>query len=221
MEQAKVNARLMGLLVDVVTIVLIFVLIYYVCYAIYGHTVFVKDTAMYYEALVLFSWLSALLFAAEYPVRRLTSFRQDLFIVLRVNALGLLIFGAASFILKAHSLSRLFVALYLVSIVLCMSLNRITARWMLATLRGSGWDSRTRLIVGGGSLANTYLSRIEEYPGTGIRVLGFVGTGTREQQLAAPYLGDISNFRDVLRTTPCRRCCYCSSYHGSCCSTGG
>jgi exopolysaccharide biosynthesis polyprenyl glycosylphosphotransferase len=201
-ESARANARLVGLLVDVVTLVLVFVVIYYVCYAIYGHTVFVKDTPMYYEALVLLSWLSALLFAAEYPVRRLTSFHQDLFIVLRVNALALLIFGAASFILKAHSLSRLFIALYLLSIVLCMSLNRIVVRWMLAMLRRSGWDSRTRIIVGDGSLANTYLSKIEEYQGTGIRILGFVGAGIGERQLAAPYLGDISNFRDILAQHP-------------------
>ncbi|SDW80626.1 Undecaprenyl-phosphate galactose phosphotransferase, WbaP/exopolysaccharide biosynthesis polyprenyl glycosylphosphotransferase [Alicyclobacillus hesperidum] len=194
----RTNARALGILTDVLTCILAFVIVYYLCWFIRGHPIFPRGTCLYFETIMLVSWFVSLVFTAEYPIRRITAYRDELKIVLRVNVISVLLFAFAMFALKVHGMSRLFVILDFAVTVVGMSINRIIIRLVLSELRKSGWDLRTRIIVGTRELAERYILAVEDAPGTGIRVLGFVGVDGNRHGPSAPYLGDVSSFREII-----------------------
>ncbi|WP_206831078.1 sugar transferase [Alicyclobacillus fructus] len=202
MGYIKSNAKLFGLLLDTLTLVAAFCLQYYVCWSIRGRPPFPFGSSPSYEVVILISWLVPLLVFGDYPVRRLTDYRDDVKVILRVNTVAVLFVSLLSFALKMHSLSRLFVGMYLLTVVVGMSLNRLGVRWVLYELRRAGWDQKTRVIIGEGPMVMQYLDALERSPGQGIRVIGFVGSGRGEPPAGLPYFGDVGAIREILAAHP-------------------
>ncbi len=153
------------------------------------------------DVLCLLAWISALIMSAEYQSKRRSGFRDDLWVVLRTNALGCLLFGAMAYVLKVMDVSRLQIAVYGVLISLLMLISRSATRSSVYFLRASGIDTRSYLVVGDTEAAHRYLAQAEVYRRFGIRVIGYVAV--RRGVLDAAYLGTPAELDRILANHRC------------------
>ncbi|MCL6547709.1 MAG: sugar transferase [Alicyclobacillus sp.] len=150
------------------------------------------------EVLTVVSWSLAVLLFGEYPTRRQSHSWQDAWIVLRVNALGLLIFTSCLFLFKFGDLSRMFSALYFLVNIIVMASFRTVVRLWLSLRRRAGADLRRHLIVGFDGPGRRYFDSILRNPGLGIQVVGYVDD--LQWNTTLPHLGALSNLEQVLRS---------------------
>ena len=148
------RGRTLGYMVDVAVVFIGFVLTDRLL-MLFLHRPGISDPVMHLKTFLftVFSWLLSLLIVARYPSRRAGNTFEELAIAVRVNIVGLIIFGFLTFVLKAVAFSRLYMAAYVVVCTLLMVIMRYIIRSALYTARHSGRNYRTRVIVGAGPSA--------------------------------------------------------------------
>ena len=199
MEFASSNGRRLGIIVDFVTIMVSFFVTFFIETWLQSRVPFAPQGRTYFETYAFLTLTGTLsLLFVEYPIRRLTTWWHEVKIAFRLNVILILLFSAFSFILKLHSFSRMFIGTYFVVNILFMVANRGVIRSILGVRRKAGWDIKTRLIVGCGTMALLYLERVKQHPQMGIRVVGYLASSRETMPLA--YLGQFSDLREVLRT---------------------
>ncbi|MCL6454204.1 MAG: sugar transferase [Alicyclobacillus sp.] len=150
------------------------------------------------EVLTVVSWSLAVLLAGEYPTRRHTRSWQDAWIVLRVNALGWLIFTSCLFLFGFTDLSRKFSILYFFVNFVVMAVFRTAVRVYLSIRRKSGADLRRHLIVGFDGPGRRYYESILKNPGLGLQALGYVDD--RAWNTVLPRLGALADLPHILQS---------------------
>ncbi|QSO51189.1 sugar transferase [Alicyclobacillus curvatus] len=201
-ETLSINQRRVALLTDIIVVFFSFYLTFQGTKVVIRKPLFPAYHTMYYETLLytVISWVIALLLAGEYPVRRLTVFAKEIWVVLQVSSLGVFVFTSLSFLLKMQGFSRLFIASYCVVTTILMVLVRLGVRTGLGLVRRTGADIKTRLVVGIQDSSARYIRGVIDHPETGIRVTGFIGD--RLLTGPVPYLGEIEDFMSILRRHP-------------------
>lgn len=193
------NAKALGFLVDLLTVVIGFYATAFISTVLFGHTSIVNDSRMYFETQTLcwISWSVAIALFVEYPSRRQSGPVRDIEIVLTTNSFAILIFGMSMFVLKVVGISRLFVGIYLLAVIVLMLLSRSLIRLCLSLLRKFGWDAHTRIVVGTSTAARRYLEETEADKRLGIDVLGYVGA--EGDLLHHDCLGEYTAMNDILK----------------------
>ncbi|MCF8568349.1 sugar transferase [Alicyclobacillus tolerans] len=196
------NSRRAGLIVDVLSVFMSFYVTYFLSSEIKGQALIASGSRVYYATFlfVIASWGASLILSAEYPIRRLTNFYEELWIVIRSNVLGVLFFAILGFVLKYNHFSRLFIGSYFVDNIILMSIIRMAIRLFLGMVRNAGRNYRTRLIVGIGPQATSYLNGLENQRQHGLRVIGYLSSP--KSAFPAPYLGRVEDLPRILAEHP-------------------
>lgn len=192
------NAKTIGLFVDVVTVLGTFFVSLWLCNDIMAHPIMVVGSQQYFQTEVVgFTSLAiSLALFAEYPSRRNSGMLPELHVVLRTTTVALLLFTCMAFALKFVDISRLFMAIYFAALVVFMFLNRYLVRFALYLLRQSGWDTRTRIVVGSTENALRYLEEVAVDRRFGFRIIGYVANEGKE--IGIPQLGIIRDVKRIL-----------------------
>ncbi|WAH39908.1 sugar transferase [Alicyclobacillus fastidiosus] len=204
MEHLSRNAKTISFVVDLVTVIAVFFLTFSVAGAIAGHQISLLGSRRYMETEILCftSWSLALALLAEYPSRRTSGVLRDLEVVVKLNVLALLLFSCTSFVFKAVDVSRIFIGTYLCLAMVSMFLNRYIVRFVLYLLRQSGWDLRSRVLVGNSENVIRYLNEVASDRKLGLRVTGYIAC-EHNRSLPIPYLGPLEEIGEILsRYTP-------------------
>jgi len=107
-----------------------------------------------------------------YSPRRTFSLRQEAWLLGKVASCAVVLFTAASYLLKEVDISRLVLAIFwATSIALPLSCRALTPR-TLQRVRRKGAYLRRVLLVGSGDLAQQVIKTIHEYPEAGLNVMG-------------------------------------------------
>ena len=104
----------------------------------------------------------------------------------------------ASFLIQYGELSRLWVALFGLSMALAMMVERRIARRMFAKLRATGQISRRIVIVGTDSHAVGLMHTYERQAQLGYKVVGFVGDDDLGRRGGVEVLGPVSDIDRIL-----------------------
>ncbi|MCL6445063.1 MAG: sugar transferase [Alicyclobacillus sp.] len=202
MEYMTTRQRHLSLLIDVATVIISFYTTYWATELIRGTPLFPWYRSVFITTYLYISiaWILAIFIAVDYPIRRLVGYGREVWICIRANALGLLLFTGLAFVFKTNEISRMFLGSYLAVNTLSMLTTRAIVRAYLRILRRSGLDQRTRIIVGNGPSAQRYIDSVEAYPALGIRILGYVAD--HPTVVATPYLGTLDRLADVLQSHP-------------------
>ncbi|MCL6444408.1 MAG: sugar transferase [Alicyclobacillus sp.] len=176
MDALSSGNRRLGLLTDIFLSVASVHLTYGLTMVVRGHPVFRYGGDLYARVCLLcaLAWMLAVFIWGEYPSYRMTKFSFHLYVPLRICVLGLFLFSTFSFIFKVNGISRFFLGWYTVDTFALLVVCRALTTWVLYRMRRSGRDVRTRIVVGGGRRAEAYVKRIEQHPGLGIRVNGYL-----------------------------------------------
>ena len=119
------------------------------------------------------------------------------------HIVGTALFGAGSlvgvaFLVQNDDLSRRWVGLVFVGVVVALSVERQLARTMFLRMRRSGRMLRPILVVGTDDNAASLMQTVQQRPELGYWAVGFVATGTPETEVhGVPLVGDLNNVEDV------------------------
>lgn len=118
--------------------------------------------------------------------------------------LGLIILSLL-FVIKQIHISREFIVLFFLFVVLFISLERTALRVWLRHIRSRGYNAKHVLVVGGGELGRSYIDQIQSLPYLGYHAIGFLDDDPKKQETeykSVPVIGTLDALEDVLATHP-------------------
>jgi len=133
------------------------------------------------------------------PRRGLSRRGEESLQLLQVSALGTLMVAALTFFWRGIPISRLILLMFWAMSSVGLVAFRALMRAGLEEVRKRGLNRRSVLIVGTGALARAVYERFRDHPGTGLRVIGFLGpslAGLGDR--TPPRLGDFADLHAVV-----------------------
>ena len=101
------------------------------------------------------------------------------------------------FLLKENDLSRGFVFLFIFSIFVFLSIEKILVRIFLNSLRKRGRNLRNMLIIGAGEVGRSFYDLVLQNPHFGYRTIGFLDD-EQKPNLNGNYLGKLDDLDNIL-----------------------
>ena len=151
---------------------------------------------------VLPAWLFLFNARNMYAARRVTSFSDEFFAVVRVVFIGMLLVMSAAFFYRAFSYSRLVFAILGFSAVLTISLGRYIALKFEQAWYARGKDLKNVIIVGTNATARRVWSSIQSNASLGYRVIGYFSANGRGEMEGSEvdHLGSITSVPAYIET---------------------
>jgi exopolysaccharide biosynthesis polyprenyl glycosylphosphotransferase len=152
---------------------------------------------------ILLTWHIIFSLSGLYKSKRLTARRAEIMDVFKATALASALLALLAELFRITMISPRFLASFWFISSLLMGMSRFMLRPLLASLRSRGRNLRYMLVVGTNSRAIEFVRRIQENPGLGYRLLGFVDDdwqGTVEfNQTGFPLVSDHAGLAEFLR----------------------
>lgn len=141
--------------------------------------------------LIVLAWGAVFELLDLYRPRRLSTYRREIFDLIKGCSLALLIFLGIIFLLREIVLSRIVVVLFWFAALMFLNLSRIVVREGLRSLRRRGYNLRHLAIVGTPEQAGRLLHKLHQYRHLGQRIVclvlvgeGALGDGARGVRIA-------------------------------------
>jgi exopolysaccharide biosynthesis polyprenyl glycosylphosphotransferase len=137
-----------------------------------------------------------------YRPRRITSFSDEFFAIVRVVILGMLVVMAGAFFYRSFSYSRVVFWILGFSAVIFISLGRFFVLKFEQRWYARGHDLKRVLIVGTNSVAAKIYQSCTAHRSLGYEALGYcsVKQVTDQTMEHVPYIGPISSVPDLIKT---------------------
>ncbi len=152
-------------------------------------------------ALFATGWVLALRYFGLYRLRvrwRLLTEAED---IAKATLLVLAVTLSLLFVLHQDNVSRLFLVLLFVTMPLVTLAGRTLLRVAFGALRRRGFNTRFMLVVGTGTLAQSFADRIENHSSLGIRVVGHLSIpGEPDSIVTRPILGSLEMTRAIFHS---------------------
>lgn len=161
---------------------------------------YVRNLAIALPALLVIFYTRGLYDSA----RKRTLFREIAAITFSTLILGLLVLSLL-FVIKQIHISREFIVLFFLFVVLFISLERTLLRVWLRHIRSRGYNAKHVLVVGGGELGRSYIDEIQSLPYLGYHAIGFLDDDPKKQESeykSIPVIGNLGALEDVLSMHP-------------------
>jgi exopolysaccharide biosynthesis polyprenyl glycosylphosphotransferase len=137
-----------------------------------------------------------------YLPRRITSFSDEFFVIVRLVILGMLVVMAGAFFYRSFSYSRIVFWILGISAVMFISLGRFIVMKFEQRWYAHGNDLKRVLIVGTSAVANKIFHSLDAHRSLGYEVLGYCSSedNTENSMEHIPYLGSITSVPDLINT---------------------
>jgi len=136
-----------------------------------------------------------------YVPRRITSFSDEFFAVVRLVVLGMLVVMAGAFFYRAFSYSRIVFWILGISAVIFISVGRFILMKFEQFWYAHGHDLKRVLIVGTSPVASKIFHSLTTHHSLGYEVLGYCSAqGNIENEMKdVPYIGTASSVPDLIK----------------------
>ncbi len=131
-------------------------------------------TYVWFQALFLFVWCSALAYFNMYDSFRVRRLGEMLSIVMRSGFSGFLVMAAFIFMFQPVYVSRILTASSFVLATLLLGIEKALLVAVFRYTRRSGYNYRRLLIVGTGQRARRFIDRVQAHVEWGFRIVGLV-----------------------------------------------
>jgi exopolysaccharide biosynthesis polyprenyl glycosylphosphotransferase len=160
------------------------------------------DYAWRLPLLLLLCWALAFLGSGNYDRTRLSpSIAQSAMTAGKLLLVALVFFSLGLFAFKIQFLSRKFMAFYCLGSLALLTLSKSLEAYLLATLRGVGYNTLSVLFIGQDSAVQQLAADFERHADWGYRVVGLLADKKPAwTQPALRYLGPPAKLDQVLRT---------------------
>lgn len=139
---------------------------------------------------------------ALYSPKRKKRFADEFIKIVQVHAISIFVLLSLMFFVKEINISRSYLAIYMVSLVMFILFYRYILKVSLKVLREKGYNRQFVLIVGAGSLGKRFYQNLKQYPEMGYEVVGFLDDfqqwDSLEEKRYKPILGTVDDLEKVL-----------------------
>jgi len=146
-------------------------------------------------------WSAMLYLNGMYRSLRTRTLLEIVWSVTKSSFFVTLAFGTIVFLFKLEFISRIFFAIFLVTSLTFIILEKIALFSIMHYVRGHGFNYRTLLVVGTGKRAASFIKRIQDHPEWGFQILGLVedepGRGI-ERVNGIKVIGNINDIQEIL-----------------------
>lgn len=147
------------------------------------------------------AWVSALWSMGLYQLRIRWSLWAEVRDIARTTVLVLVLTLSTLYVLSENGVSRLFLAILILTQPLVTLAGRAIIRQGFGALRRRGYNTRYMLIAGTGALAQDFADGIESRPALGIRVIGHLSApGEPDGVVSRPILGSLDDLVAIFRS---------------------
>jgi exopolysaccharide biosynthesis polyprenyl glycosylphosphotransferase len=157
---------------------------------------------IYSSLVVIPIWL--LLFHSRrlYRPRRVSSFSDEFFVIVRIIILGMLVVMAGAFFYRAFSYSRVVFGIIGVTTVVFVSIGRFVIMKFEQWRYSKGYDLKRVIIVGTSNAANKVFQSLTFHRSLGYKALGYcsINGSTEEAMVHVPCLGSMSSVPDLVKS---------------------
>jgi Undecaprenyl-phosphate glucose phosphotransferase len=109
-----------------------------------------------------------------YRAKRLTSFPNEVFDLIKATTVSVLIFVSLTYFFKEYRYSRLTILYFWILTLLFAGFSRAYARTFLKSLRRKGFNLRFVLVIGEGDLGQKLVQSFQSHPELGLKAIGFL-----------------------------------------------
>lgn len=139
---------------------------------------------------------------ALYSPKRKKRFADEFIKIVQVHAISIFVLLSLMFFVKEINISRSYLAIYMVSLVMIILFYRYILKVSLKVIREKGYNRQFVLIVGAGSLGKRFYQNLKQYPEMGYEVVGFLDDfqqwDSLEEKRYKPILGTVDDLEKVL-----------------------
>lgn len=160
-----------------------------------------------YATLLLFIIIVYILlnyFFGLYTPHRTDSISSEVKQIFKINFIGLLILITTLFIFKFFDYSRFLLAFFAIFSTIFMSVERISLRIMLRTMRAKGFNVKHILVIGAGELGERFAKKINKNFYIGYNIIGFLDDNIAIGQKVgdSKVIGTIKDLEHIILTKP-------------------
>lgn len=137
-----------------------------------------------------------------YVPKRKAKFATEVFRISQAHVISIFVLLSILFTLKIIDISRVFLAIYVLTAIVFSLIYRYALKQVLRNLRRQGYNRQFVLILGAGSVGKKYVENLLNHPEYGMEVLGFLDD-YRTEETKCDYarfriLGKIGDLAKVL-----------------------
>jgi exopolysaccharide biosynthesis polyprenyl glycosylphosphotransferase len=170
--------RQFAITVDIATVIVAFILSFYVRRALLFLIPFGAPTSPSDYALLLIIipiiWWALLNVQNAYTWQRFTSLNAEYRRIFKTTVFGTLILMTVVFIFRIRDLPRSLIAMFAVLSFLLLVLEKTLLSYLIGQMRKRGRNRKKTLIVGTGELAGEFAATADKYTDWGLKVIGFL-----------------------------------------------
>lgn len=122
--------------------------------------------------------------AGLYSSKRIAPVFEDLYSVIKANAISFTLFIFAGFFLSGHRISRVFIVTYLVMSTILLAINKFSARKIIKR------KPKDIILIGNSIKLQEYAQKINTQPGLGINVVKWI---KEDEEIAKIHLQEIED----------------------------
>jgi Undecaprenyl-phosphate glucose phosphotransferase len=123
-----------------------------------------------------------------YSSRRMGSAFEDIYMVIRANALSFMLFIFAGFFLSGHRISRVFIISYLITSTILLASSKLSVRKLLKNSFSKGKYFKEVLLIGNSPKLLEYAEKVKLHPEFGMRIQKWI---KEENEIASLKVEDI------------------------------
>jgi Undecaprenyl-phosphate glucose phosphotransferase len=122
-------------------------------------------------------WLVFFRFSGLYSLQRGMSGFTEVFNVIKGGTLATLFLVSMTFFYREQTFSRAVIILFWIGSLTLVITSRLILQHVLAMFRRRGINIRRIIVVGSGVLAEMVAEKIDQFPGLGLRIEGYIDAG--------------------------------------------
>nr|WP_280521327.1 undecaprenyl-phosphate glucose phosphotransferase [Paenibacillus mangrovi] len=139
---------------------------------------------------------------ALYSPKRKKRFADEFIKIIQVHSISIFVLLSLMFFVKEVNISRSYLAIYMISLVMFILFYRYVLKVSLKIVREKGYNRQFVLIIGAGTLGRRFYHNLRQYPEMGYEVIGFLDDyqqwDSLEEQRYKPILGNVDDLSTVL-----------------------
>lgn len=207
MQKRSERLLLVGsfLALDWVCIIVSFLISYWLRFKIEIIPVFfgIPDLTEYLKLLppIFIIWPYIFRIFGMYEIRRRVSEFKEFSKVVKSVSLGIILLMAITFLYREFSYSRIMIVYAWIISILIITIARFLARRVQTILHKKGYGVLNILIIGAGKIGKMVKEKIEENPGLGMKVVGFLDDAHQKETFVdgMKILRDTASIKQILK----------------------
>ena len=149
-------------------------------------------------------WIATMSYYGVYKKIRTKPFSETMWNIGRTGVMTVVFVGSATFIMKMQIISRSYIAVFIVTGIVLLGIEKSIFLKLLRIIRQSGYNLINLLIVGTGHRAQKLIEVVRDHADWGFRIIGLIDDDPKllgKKVMGHPVIGRIRDIPRILHET--------------------